>query len=41
MPQQFDAKAPKEIIEKIDKAEETYEKLILMILIEKTKLLEE
>ena len=34
-------KALKEIAEKIDKAEKTCEKLMLMILIEKTKLLEE
>ena len=34
-------KALKEIVEKIDKTEKTCEKLMLMILIEKTKLLEE
>ena len=34
-------KVPKEIIEKIDKAEKTFDELMLKILIEKTKLLEE
>ena len=34
-------KALKEIAEKIDKAEKTSEKLMLMILMQKTKLLEE
>ena len=34
-------KALKEIVEKSDKVEKTCEKLMLMILIEKTKLLEE
>ena len=34
-------KALKEIVEKIDKAEKTCEKIMLMILIEKTKSVEE
>ena len=34
-------KALKEFVEKIDKAEKTCEKLMLMILIEKSKILEE
>ena len=42
LPQQIPLdKTLKKIVEKIDKAEKTCEKLLLMILIEKTKLLEE